>query len=205
MGAIRPIKLVLACVIVVGSTLWAFPQEMIDNFGQAVSRELDDQTTYARELRIKNYGREDNIDKSIVILNEIVNKKPDYYRAWYNLGLAYYSKHPDNPENSITALNMAINIQNKRIVRPDKSIFNTIGYIYLNSRRYDEAEKYLNIGLNIDDSNKWTDSALLYNLGRLYFEKIQYDKSLEYLNRAIDEFGNPAAIELKAVVEKTKQ
>ena len=199
------LQLTLLLVLICTATP-AFAETIIDDFGQEVEKALHDRVSLARELRMENFGAAYDLDRSIELLEEITAAEPDYYRAWFNLALAHFKKDPENREAYLSAFKEADRIQtaNEHIV--DGSLYNTIGWILLNDRQYEESEEYLRKGLALQESNsEWTNAALLYNMGRLHFERLQYDQAEAFLDRAIDDYKNPQAIELKAILEKSRE
>ena len=194
-------RIVCMCLALCAMAQTSVAQMKTDAFGQKVSKLDDKQVSKARDLRIPNYGAGFDIDKSISILTKIVEGKPSYYRAWYNLGLAYNANN--NRDKSSQAFNKAIGIQEAASDIKDGSIYNTFGWVLLNNREYENAEKILLKGLEFKNQNtKKTNSALFYNLGRLYFEMRVYPQSMKYLSASADTYGNPAAIELKEIVRR---
>ncbi|MGH6925650.1 MAG: hypothetical protein ACRED5_18130 [Propylenella sp.] len=175
-----------------------------DSTGQEVDSELDARLTNARSFRLK--GPNFDLDKSIVLLEEITREKADYYRAWYNLALAYLQKDPEDFEPIQKAFQTAADIQAKDPNIVDGSLYNSFGWALLNEGQYAAAEENLMLGLKLAETNSdWTNSALNYNLGRLYFEQGNIPSAEEYLGTAADRYKNGMAIELKAIIDKTRK
>ncbi|MFZ1815286.1 MAG: tetratricopeptide repeat protein [Rhizobiaceae bacterium] len=189
--------------------LAAFPGNSIAGqvrtFGQMIDKNLNDQVSRARLLRLGVEGQPLDVDQSIEILTSVTNSNPGFYRAQYNLGLALLKKHPDQPEHFLPALEKAAEIETTDSNIKDGSIYNTLGWSLLTNLKYDEAETYLRKGLDYAASNSdWTNSALNFNMGRLYFETQRYDKAKKFLSVAADSYGNPTAIEMIATIDKLK-
>jgi tetratricopeptide (TPR) repeat protein len=175
-----------------------------DSTGQEVDSDLDARVTEARSFRLK--GPNLDLDKSIALLEEITREKADYYRAWYNLALAYLQKDPENFEPIQKAFQTAADIQAKDPNIVDGSLYNSFGWALLNEGQYAAAEENLMLGLKLADTNsEWTNSALNYNLGRLYFEQGDIPSAEKYLGTAADRYKNGMAIELKSIIDKTKR
>jgi tetratricopeptide (TPR) repeat protein len=196
-------------VLVFGAFVGGSPatgEILIDSTGQEVDRALDAEVSRARELRMENLGEEFDVDESIEILQRITEQNPNYYRAWYNLALSYLKRNPDDSKLYLDAFDRAAKIQESDPDIKDGSLYNSYGWALLNAQQYVDAEEKLKRGLALEETNtSWTNSALHYNLGRLYFERGDYDRSARFLDVAIKEFGNPAAIELRAVLDGLKK
>ena len=120
-----------------------------------------------------------------------------------NLALSYLKKDSENTKPALVAFQKAAEIEAADPNILDGSLYNSYGWALLNARQYEEAEKNLLTGLALGDSNTdWTNSAFNYNLGRLYFEQGNFPQANNYLTVAVTKYGNPAAVDLKAVLDK---
>jgi tetratricopeptide (TPR) repeat protein len=178
--------------------------QIVDSVGQSVDPAVDQQVSDARLLRMPNMPDQYDPKRSVEMLQQIVAQHPDYYRARYNLALSQLELDPDHPDVYLPTFDQAVKIQLANPSIKDGSIFNTVGWLRLNMRDYDQAQDLFGHALTLAPNNTvWTNSATNYNLGRLYFERSDYTNSLKYLDVAADTYHNPAAISLRQVVKET--
>ena len=196
------IRLVVAFFVLTFSNV-AVSETVRDSFNQQVPEKLDGLVSKAREMRIKNFGAAYDIEKSIEILENVVKEKPDYYRAFFNLALSYSKQNGEDIGRINSTFDKAIAISSNpanNIV--DGSIYNSAGYINLQSRNYKMSENYLLNCLKFESTNSgWTNAAVYYNLGRLNYELGNYSKSKKYLDIAHSKYHNPIAENLLRVVD----
>lgn len=86
-------------------------------------------------LKLRKSGK---INEAIKILKEIIAKCPDFYLAYYNLGLAYESL--GDLESAELYYARAAQLEPKLNIR-DPSIYNTYGFLLLRLHKFEEAEK----------------------------------------------------------------
>jgi Tfp pilus assembly protein PilF len=199
----RRIAFALTALFLAGATARA--EMIVDSAGQTIDSALDEQVSEARELRMEKLTGFD-VDKSIAMLEAITRDNPNYFRAWYNLALSYLKRDSEDTKPALEAFQKAADIQAADPAIHDGSLYNSYGWTLLNAREYDAAEKNLLRGVELQDANsEWTNSALNYNLGRLYFERGDFVRAEDFLTVAITRYGNPAAVDLKAILDKTKK
>ena len=176
-------------------------QEMfVDKFNQSIPLPEHENVTKARELRLENFGEAYDLDRSISILEDVVEKEKNYYRAWFNLALAFDRKNYDAAKVNEAYLT-AIDIAQKENIK-DGTIYNSAGWANLRRRNYKVAEEFFNTGLEFEQINSdWTNSAIQYNLGRLYFETRDYQKAKLHLTVSLSEYGNPLAENLIELIQ----
>jgi tetratricopeptide (TPR) repeat protein len=180
-----------------------FAETVKDSFGQNIESNLDQSVTRARLMRFKGEADYD-LDKSISILSEITKEQPEYYRAWFNYALALYSKDGKVTVRVEKAFETAIEIRAKYKIL-DGSIFNSVGWAYLNQQNYNRAEKFLLEGVKLEAINKKsTNGALFYNLGKLYFEIGELAKATPYLSKALA-YNNTSAKDLLEIISKVER
>jgi tetratricopeptide (TPR) repeat protein len=128
------------------------------------------------------------------------------------LGLALFQRDETSFDEFVPVFEQAVKIETENPDINDPSIYNTIGYIYLNDRQYDKSGEYLTKGLDYFDDNNinvdecgYTNAALLYNMGRLNFERSDYEAAVGFLSKADKECNNPKARELLSVVDKLQK
>ncbi len=186
----------------------AHAANVVDKFGQRVSEQLDALVTQARKQRLPYLEDTYDIDRSIAILEEVVGENDDYFRAWFNLGLAYWQASADSSSRYIQskdAFDRAIAIRDAEEI-PDISVFNSAGWVSMRAGDYDSAEHYLLRGLDdIEHGSEYTKEAIYSNLGRVYFYTQRFDKAVEFSRIAVNRFGNKdSAVETLTLVQKTR-
>jgi tetratricopeptide (TPR) repeat protein len=177
-----------------------------DAFGQAFDPALTTKVDQARELRLpgkKSSGAaRENAKKSAALLQEIVKKQPDYYRAWFNLGLAL-NQAGDYP-GAKAAFEKAIELRTKLSIK-DISLLNSAGWAAMQNGDYGSAEIWLRMALaDIGQGSSSTKSSVYYNLGQLYFFTQRFDQARAFLKIARDQFGSQQAAETLKLIEETK-
>lgn len=105
--------------------------------------------------------------------------------AHYNIGLGHY--YSNNLSNSIVAIRASLKIRLKYDEsEPIISCYNILGIIHLAQEEYDEAETYLDSGLDMAIEDNDTSSAIrMYtNLASVYLRKDRFVKALDYTQKA---------------------
>jgi tetratricopeptide (TPR) repeat protein len=176
--------------------LWA----ATDQFGQDVPANFESKINQAKEYRLP-YPSNSNYDpnKSIAISYELLQIKPDYYRAYYNLGLAY--SEIDDYENANKCFDEAFKIRAKYNIQ-DVTIFNSAGWVSMKYRDYQKAENLFKQGIALKDKNKESSNRSLYNnLGVLYFNTQRFDEAKKYLTIAKIEYNSENAANTLKIIE----
>ena len=83
-------QLVIVILLAILANLMSVPAIAGDVYGQDVSPDLEKQLEQAKNFRLPNLATYDN-KKAIDVLKKIQYQNPDYYRAAFNLGLAYWN------------------------------------------------------------------------------------------------------------------
>lgn len=191
-----------AYLVIAGLLLVSVPgstqEEGRDPYQPRISPESVTQLQAARSLR-----RQQDYDRAIEAFEDLVRAEPDYYRAHYNLGLAYADS--GEYEKAIEALEEALTIRNEERL-PEYTIFNSIGWVHLLKGDYSAAERHFQAGLDqverLDDDSHL---RVLNNLGLLYLYSGRYQEAQETLESAVEEFGSETAsrsLELLQAVRK---
>lgn len=175
----------------------AAAQEVVDQFGQTVPAELAAKVDEARELRLPYNTETYDAETSARLLEEVVDEKADYYRAWFNLGLALGQL--DRYDEANAAFDQAIAIMDSEGIE-DISIFNSAGWVNLNAGRFDRAEALLRRGLEMEElGSEATVRAMYNNLGLLYFYTQRFTEAEEALSIA-EEMGSTSATDTLEVI-----
>jgi tetratricopeptide (TPR) repeat protein len=180
--------------------------QSLDQFGQAVDPALATKVDQARQMRLPGSkspdAARDSARKSAVILQDIVKKRPDYYRAWFNLGLAL--NQTGDYAGAKAAFEQAIALRTKLSIK-DISLLNSAGWAAMQNGDYASAETWLLIALkDIDQGSASTKGSIYYNLGQLHFFTQRFDQARAYLKIARDQFGSQQAVETLRLIEQTK-
>lgn len=129
---------VLTAIVFIAGVAPLEAADVVDKFGQGVPKHLDAVVTEARKNRL-NPGS-GNLSESITELERVVEEKNDYFRAWFNLGLAYWQASSENDlyEKSKRAFDHAIDIRDREKIS-DISVFNSAGWVSMRAGDYNSA------------------------------------------------------------------
>lgn len=179
--------------------------DQVDSFGQSVPDNFNQRIEDARLYRLPYSGKYDP-NKSIEIINQLVAERQDYYRGYFNLGLAYGElKEFSKAQESFSK---ALEIRAK-LGLPDTTIFNSAGWVCMNAGNIDCAKNYFEQAISENrDTPNFTTKAAYNNLGQLYFNAQRFDEAKRYLRIAYDKFGSTAAgdtLKLIDEIEKSRQ
>ncbi len=175
-----------------------------DAFGQDVPAYFEEKINEAKEYRLpytnnKNY----NPSKAVDILKELLQTKPDYYRAYYNLGLAY--SELNDYENAKKSFDEAFKIREKYNI-PDVTIFNSAGWVSMKYSDFKRAEDLFKQGISLKDKNNFSSNRSLYNnLGVLYFNTQRFDDAKKYLTIAKNEYKSEAAANTLKIIDEIEK
>jgi tetratricopeptide (TPR) repeat protein len=190
---LKPIKLITILIIL--TSIHLYSSEKIcennestynDGYQKNVPCDFKNKIENVKDLRIsgRNPSVAFNPNEAIKILTKMLEKKSDYYRGAYNMGLAYAIK--DDYDKAIKYINKAIKIKERNGNISDISVYNSAGWIYNKSKKYDDAIKALKKGeegIN-DQTYKSTKRSLYVNLGTAFYHKKDYEKSLKYFEKS---------------------
>lgn len=182
--------------------LFSFSVFAADKFGQNISAEMNSQLLQARELRLP-YEDDYNPALSISILEELVREKPDYYRARYNLALAY-SEIGEYKKSKLN-FDKAIEIQNKSPQIIDATVYNSAGWVSMKEGDFERAENLFKQGVALSGNNDNNSNRLLFNnLGQLYFVTGRHEEAKEYLEKA-EKYNSGKATETLEIIKQVEQ
>ena len=194
--------LIIAVAVLLSFGLDVAAREVTDQFGQTVPAELAAKVEKARQLRLP-YVPAYNPEEAVRLLREVVAEKDDYYRAWFNLGLAYGEVGDYEEANS--AFNRAVSIMEEEGIE-DITIFNSAGWVNLTAGKYDIAEELFKRGLMMKEhGSEYTVRALYNNIGLLYFYTQRLDEAEEYLTIARNEFNSESAAKTLTLIDEARQ
>ena len=120
-----------------------------------------------------------DFDNAIRCYKKAIEVDPDYYWAYYNIGLAIEDKNPDD----INTRDEAKKWFEKSIKIKDNyhPALNELGLYYFDNGDLDKAEEYFNLSIKGDVRYKFP----YYNLGKLYKEKGMIDNAKYYYKKAL--------------------
>ncbi|MDH3402846.1 MAG: tetratricopeptide repeat protein [Acidobacteriota bacterium] len=160
-----------------------------DRFQPATPPELVASLDAARALR-----QSQRYDESAEALRRILAQAPDYYRAQYNLALAYAQQ--GEHDKALEAFSRAAEIKEKMGI-VDASLENSIGWLHLLRGDLGAAERHLQralVELAADaEADESTRRKVYNNLGTLYLYTGQLDLSRKYLETAKTQYGSALA------------
>jgi Tfp pilus assembly protein PilF len=132
-------------------------------------------------------------------LKDVLQQRPDYYRALVNLGLIYLNQN--RPAAAIQTLEEAKKLRDSLHIS-DSSILNSLGWIYMVTNRFKEAETYFHQALREGHDNPSETERVLNNLGYLYLLEGDTTKARVYLQKSINDYHSTGA---QKVLKMTEQ
>ena len=197
--------LILAAALL-GSHIQPAIAQTADDFGQVVDPVASAEVDRAKKLRMpfgkSPDGARRDAKRAVDILQAVVAKRPDYYRAQFNLGLAWHEA--GDYAKSTQAFEKAMKIRLDRKIE-DISLLNSAGWASLQNGDYATAIVRLKMALeDIEQGTKATQSSVYYNLGQVYFLTQRFTDAEQYLTKAKNEYGSAQAAETLKLIAKTK-
>mgnify|MGYP006366729699 FL=1 len=197
--------LILAAALL-GSHIQPAIAQTADDFGQVVDPVASAEVDRAKKLRMpfgkSPDGARRDAKRAVDILQAVVAKRPDYYRAQFNLGLAWHEA--GDYAKSTQAFEKAMKIRLDRKIE-DISLLNSAGWVSLQNGDYATAIVRLKMALeDIEQGTKATQSSVYYNLGQVYFLTQRFTDAEQYLTKAKNEYGSAQAAETLKLIAKTK-
>lgn len=136
-------------------------------------------------------------------LLQLLKEKPDYYRAWLNLGIIYQDE--GKGEQAIHSLETALAVRNKFNVH-DTRVYNSLGWSYLNAGKLADAERLLLQAWKVrDDADSDENQRILNNLGYLYLQKEDFAKAREFVKRSQDMYKSAGASTVLGLIEESER
>jgi tetratricopeptide (TPR) repeat protein len=142
-----------------------------------------------RDLRV-----DQKLVKAENLINEILQRTPDDFRANYGLGLIYVDRGETDPammQKGIAQLLKTLKLLPPRLTEACAvtinaySVYNSLGATYFNHDDIPQAEKYFRLAYqNLGKLNGDTRAKVLANLGTLFFSKRNFACSAKYYRLA---------------------
>ena len=159
--------------------------EVTDKFQPAIGGKIVNDLDAAVAKR-----RGGHYDEAIRGIQIIVSQVPNYYRAHYNLALAYADS--GNFVEASKYFSSALEIRERERVT-DLSIYNSMGWAKLLEGKPADAKKHFDIAeKNFDSLNGATKNKLMNNIGTMYLSVGEPEKAIDYFERA-EALGNTTA------------
>jgi tetratricopeptide (TPR) repeat protein len=124
----------------------------------------------------ENFILNEEVDKGLALLNSLLYDEPGYGRLHNHLGWAYMYYGSDD-QNAELHLRMAILFDSEY-----QAPYLHIGELMNRLKRYDDALRYLEMGLTKQDANKM---SLLEAIGLAYESKREYSKAIKAYKSAM--------------------
>ena len=178
-----------------------------DQFGQSITSDISSKVDKAKTLRLP-YNKTPELAiqdarAAVAILENVLKLQPSYYRAMFNLGLAYDQAGEFSKANRI--FEEAIKLRAKLGIK-DITLLNSAAWVCMQNGDYDAAEKRLLMALkDIDQGEKYTQSAIYNNLGLLFFYTQRFDEAEIYLNVAAEKYDSKIAANTLQLISKTNE
>ncbi|MGD9581624.1 MAG: tetratricopeptide repeat protein [Vampirovibrionia bacterium] len=118
--------------------------------------------------------KKDQLDESIKYFQKSIDVEPDFYPAYFNLGLAYENNAKNNE-----ALEAYISASN---IKPNLPVFLSIAVVLFKLGRFSEANGYINKA--VDYSNNSPEEY--NNIGHALFKLSRINDSIEYYKKAVE-------------------
>lgn len=144
-------------------------------------------------------------DEAASLLLDVLQSKPDYYRALYNLGLIYLAKNEADKAVEVLERAKAIRDQNSNL-QNDNAILNTLGWAYLNAGDLDKAERYLKAAYDMKTKNDpHLNERVMNNLGYLYLQEGKTTEARKLLDESRKQFNSSRANSIMKLVNEYEQ
>lgn len=146
--------------------------------------------------------REGEHEAAIGELNRLVREQPDYYLAWYSLGLAHTALQ--QYDEATRAFDRALAIRNEKGIE-EYTILNSSGWVLMLEGRYDLAEDRFREALALGDRLPEASRVkVLNNLGLLsvYFGDTQ--QARQYLDQAVKQYDSGQAQRTLQLLKKVE-
>ena len=170
---------------------------------QEVAPDLVRQVDLAKQKQDGSDSRQKDEAESLLL--GVLKRKPDYYRALYNLGLIYLEKN--DAKNAVKFLTQAEEARKKDNIHDDNEILNTLGWAYLNAGNLEKAESYLKAAYDKKSQNDdLMNERILNNLGYVYLQEGKTTEARKVLDESKKQFNSSRASSiLNLVTEYERQ
>jgi tetratricopeptide (TPR) repeat protein len=132
----------------------------------------DMQEEYKKAIDLFNEGK---YEESIPVFNTIVEKFPDAYIVYMNIGHSYFQM-----ENYDEAEKYYLMVLEREPGHVDTLI--GLGNIYMNRGDIEKAMEYY----NKIEFEKIEDPIVLYNVGTIFYNNHKFDEALQYYQKAVE-------------------
>lgn len=135
--------------------------------------------------------RQGEHEAAIGQLNRLVREQPDYYLAWYSLGLAHAALQ--QYDEATRAFDRALAIREEKGIE-EYTILNSSGWVLMLQGRYDPAEDRFRQALALGDKLPEASRVkVLNNLGLLSVYRGDTQQARKYLDQAVKKYDSGQA------------
>jgi Tfp pilus assembly protein PilF len=183
----------ISCLVIVSITL-----VLADELQRSIPDSEKALVTQAKESRLDQH----DLAAAENVLKDVLKRYPNYYKAHYNLGLVY--QEDGHYDSAISELETARSIRESQNLQ-DYSIYNTLGWVYMQKGEMTTAEKYYLKALNYESKNSPDSNTRLYNnLSWFYYTLGKPDQAQKYADVAANKYHSTSAAEMKRLIEQLK-
>lgn len=159
--------------------------------GEQIDASLVAQLEDARQLR-----RAGQYEEAIERFSELVEQEPEYYLAWYNLGLA--QAQSGAVDDAATSLERALEIKEAHDI-PDSTIYNSVGWNHYLRGDYAAAKPVLEKAIAQEGISERSRTRALNNLGSVLLRLREYEEAETALEKANEYGSTRAEVNLKVL------
>ena len=171
----------------------AFPAgAQVDRYqGEQIDAALVGEMEDARSQR-----RAGQYDEAIERLTALVEQQPDYYLAWYNLGLA--QAQSGAPDDGAVSLEKALELKETHDI-PDTTIYNSVGWTHYLRGDYEAAKPVLEKAIAQEGISERSRTRALNNLGSVLLRLQEFEQAKTTLEKATELGSTRAQVNLKVL------
>lgn len=140
--------------------------------------------------------RQKQLSPAVEQLSTVTTQHPDYYRGFYNLGLALAKA--GRPDEALVALDKAAALKKEKGIE-DLTLLPSIGWTQYLAGDYDDAAKSLEEALQQEGLSDGSRVKVLNNLGTVYKRLGAYDDARSVLQRSAATGSARAEANLKII------
>lgn len=176
-------RTIVACSLL-SCALLAGPSRADDPFQRGIPESQVQRLDAARRLETS---------AAIESMTELLRENPDYYRAHYNLGLAYLNS--GKPKDALPHLEKARSLRETEGAEiRDSTIYNSLGWAQFLAGDLEAAQRTFEKGkAEAGSAPRASNAKLFNNLGTLYLEKGDLETARHYFSEAATKYGSDKA------------
>lgn len=184
-----PFVLTFAALLIFAKAGWS------DELQPAIPDSEKKLVTQAKALRLQEHD-----DAAEKILEDVIARHGDYYKAHYNLGLVYQDQ--GDYDRAVAELDKARSIRESQNLA-EYSIYNTLGWCYMLKGDTKSAEKYYTVALQHESENSRDTNIRLYNnLSWMYYHMGNVDEARKYANIASEKYNSGSGSDMVRLIDQ---